>query len=405
MSQPFLPQSFTQDEPPQVKNLPLPQDRVVEGKGATLKCASGLELIDLATGGFGYNHHVVAQAYSEQLKKGGLSSRVLLNLPLAMLLKKLAEILPDGLHVSYVCNSGEEALDSALKLSKGFHPKRSKVIVASNADYGSLSHGLRFSDIGSRYLSNLPLTPVAVPFGDIEATVNAIDCQTCAVVLPPLLLNQGILTASPEYWQAVRQRCDQMKALLIIDERATAPAHTGQLLATQKYNIKPDVLILGGSLSGGYTGIGVYITKKPINDKVYGRRNPTLHSSTTGGNPASCVAALTALDVIETFNLTKQQSISEDLLHLQFKKMQDSYPEAIVDFHVVGSLAAICFRDHKLAKAVRQDASEKGLLLRIPSDNWVYLYPPLTISDLEFNKALTLLSSVIEQINKDYTYE
>jgi acetylornithine/succinyldiaminopimelate/putrescine aminotransferase len=162
---------------------------VVDGAAAaTLHCADGRRLIDLASGDFGHAHPVVQDAVIAQVLRGPLSSRVLINRGLAELSIRLAEWTPGDLEVSYVCNSGEEALDSALKLAKGRWPKRKGVVVCRRADYGTLSHGVRFAGMESRFLSTLAFEPVPVRFGDTDIMEIAIDHNTAAVLLEPFIV-------------------------------------------------------------------------------------------------------------------------------------------------------------------------------------------------------------------------
>lgn len=371
------------------------EEVVVSGFGATLKCASGRILTDLASGGFGYSHPTAIAAVEEQIKKAPLSSRILINRSLALLVQGLAEITPGDLSVSYICNSGEEALDSALKLVKGYNPKKNKIVVASHCNYGTLSHGTYFSGLGANYLTGLPFTPVAVPFGHTNLILQAIDDTTTAVLLPAINLEDGVSTATKEFWQAVRTRCDETKALLIVDERHTGLGFTGKNFAIAHYDVVPDVLVLGGALNGGLISIGAYVTKEAINSQVYDRRNPTLHGSTTGANPASCVAALAALDVMVEEQLANRHFDFEKILHTKLHQLQQSHPQTINQIRIVGSLAAIAFSDRHIASEIHQQLWQYNLLLRQPQSNWLVIRPPLTISTNEFQNAITVLSTVI----------
>jgi len=370
------------------------QNRVVSrAVAATLHCADGQVLIDLASGDFGHGHPVVKAAVIAQVLRGPLSSRVLINRGLAELSIQLAEWTPGDLEVSYICNSGEEALDSALKLAKGRWPKRKSVVVCTGADYGTLSHGVRFAGIGERFLPTLAFSPVPLQFGDADVMATAIDRDTAAVVLEPFDLGAGNLAASARFWETVRRRCHEVGALLIVSELRTGLGRSGRRFGIGYSGIEPDVLVTGGALGGGHISIGAYITTKQINDHVYGRRNPTLHGSTTGANPCACAAALAALRVIEDEWVSARQT--------QFGALASRAAAACGAASRVqaqGSLVAIDFADHETARQVQTSALESGLLLRAPDNGRIVLYPPLTLSDAERETSVALLMSAIGQV-------
>ncbi|UXY17147.1 aminotransferase class III-fold pyridoxal phosphate-dependent enzyme [Chitiniphilus purpureus] len=374
--------------PYQTENL---CDLVVEtAESATLFLADGRQVIDMASGGFGYAHPLVKQSVIEQVKRGPLSNRILVNRALTRLVIELADWSPGDLDVSYICNSGEEALDSALKLAKGHWPTRHQVVVAEGGNYGTLSHGIYFAGIGAQYLGSLPFLPVALPFGDESAFIAAIGSNTAAVLLEPLNLDSGRIMASAAFWKAVRQRCDETGALLIVSELRTGLGRTGTRFAIEHTGIVPDVLVVGGALGGGHIAVGAYVTREPVNSKVYGRRNPTLHGSTTGANPAACAAALATLSAIE-----KERMLDGNA---QFGSRAVSYLRAASGVRAVqhlGSLVAIDFESGAIARQVHKAALDAGLLLQAPIDARILLQPPLMISPDEQRRGLESLKQAI----------
>jgi acetylornithine/succinyldiaminopimelate/putrescine aminotransferase len=373
---------------------------VVEtASGAIVRGAGGMDLVDLASGGFGFGHPRVKAAVEDKVRRGPLSSRILINRSLAELVVQLADVAPGDLSVSYVCNSGEEALDSSLKLAKGHWPHRHKVVVAQGADHGSLSHGVYFAGLGSRYLGGLTFTPERLPFGNAEAFCQAIDENTAAVLLEPLSIDQGELQASQAFWQAVRARCHQTGALLIVNELRTGLGRSGRVFAVEATGICPDVLIVGGALSGGFVSVGAYVTTQAINNKVYDRRNPSLHGSTTGANPASCAAALSSLAVMREHAFEQQHRAMGAQAQTWLTAFANSQPECgLRRVQTVGSLTAVDVDDPALAHRVRRRALELGVLLRQPVGARLLVYPPMLISKDEHRAGLHMLIAAIKDV-------
>jgi acetylornithine/succinyldiaminopimelate/putrescine aminotransferase len=352
--------------------------------GATIHTADGRAMIDFASGGFGFGEPRVRASVSAQVLKAPLSSRILVNRRLCELVVELAEIAPRPLSVSYVCNSGEEALDSALKLAKGRWPQRRKVVVGEGGDYGSLSHGVHFAGVGSQFLGGLPFQPRRAPFGDTAAMLNAITVDTSAVLLEPLSLGSGDLAATPDFWRALRERCTASGAVLIISELRTGLGIAGSWWATDASGIVPDVLVTGGALSGGHVSIGAYITSRALNDHVYARRNPSLHGSTTGGNPVGCAAALTALQLMREERLAQRQAAFGAHTTLALEALaREQEGLGLMRAQAVGSLVALDFRDTDRAVQARRAAVQAGVWLRPPQSGRILLQVPLIASPTE----------------------
>ncbi|MBV1774957.1 aminotransferase class III-fold pyridoxal phosphate-dependent enzyme [Burkholderiaceae bacterium DAT-1] len=367
-------------------------DFVVErAHHATLYCTSGRELIDFASGGFGYAHPAVQTAVIEQIKRAPLSSRILINRGHAELAKTLASWAPGDLEVSYICNSGEEAIDSALKLAKGYWPRRREVVVARGADYGTLSHGTYFAGIGSAYLRSLPFQPHAIHLGDTPALAAAIGSNTAAVLLEPLAFQGKDMQASQAFWQAVRTRCDETGALMIINELRTGLGRTGKRWAIEHTGVTPDVLITGEALGGGHISVGAYLTRQSIHNKVYDRRNPTLHGSTTGANPAACAAASSVLRVMDQENLVAYHTQAGGQI---VEALRDQ--PGITRIQSLGSLVMIDFDTPRRAFELQRQALAQGVLLRQADGPRMRLNIPLIIQPHELEAGVQRLIAALQ---------
>lgn len=375
---------------------------VEAGKGAELTLDDGRTILDLASGNFGYGVSQVRDAVFAQMEKLPLSNRVLVSRNLANLVFRLDQLCPDPLSVSYVCNSGEEAFDGALKLSKGYHPERNKVVVVSDSRLGTLSYGTYCSELGHLYLDALSLRVLKVAADDLHALSEAVDGNTLAVVYEPVLTVHGVKRLAPAYLMAIRDCCDIHDCLMLAYEVKTGLGVTGQRLASEFASVVPDIVVLGGALSGGQVSIGAYVTRKKINDVVYAKKNPSLHGSTTGGNPASCVAACAVLDYIREHKPEQRHREFETYLKEKLTDMIDRSNGLLLPAaQVAGSLAAVRVCDTQTARTLWALCMKVGLLLQRPDQEWLHFRPPLVISKSELDLALARFSSALQLLAND----
>lgn len=377
--------------------------RFVEaGDGAEITFDNGVKMLDFASGNFGYGISAVRDAVMEQIKKLPLSNRVLVSRNLANLVARLNRLCPDPLSVSYVCNSGEEAFDGALKLSKGLHPDRSGIVVVAGSRPGTLSYGTYCAGIGRHYLDALSLHVVEVAADDVSALERAVDDNTLAVVYEPVLTARGTRRLAPDYIRAIRDSCDRTGSLMLTYEVKTGLGITGHRLASEFTNVVPDIVVLGGALSGGQVPIGAYVTRKDVNDAVYGRKNPSLHGSTTGGNPASCVAACAALDYIREEKLDERHRRFEEILKVRLANVVKLSSGLIAtNAQIAGSLVAIKMSTPLAADALWSLCIDAGLLLQRPDHEWLYFHPPLATSIDELDIALERFSNAVQVLAND----
>ncbi|WDD98793.1 aminotransferase class III-fold pyridoxal phosphate-dependent enzyme [Thalassomonas actiniarum] len=361
---------------------------VIKAKNATLTYQDGSEAIDLASGGFGHQQADITQAVKKQVALMPLSNRVMISPTLAEFVKTLDQATPAPLSVSYICNSGEEAFDGSLKLAKGLHRDRFKVVVVRGSDFGSLSFASLFKEINAPTLAHLPLKPVFVEANDEEMLLRAIDDETLAVVYEPVLVGDDITVLSADYLTCMRELCHQSQAIMIAYEVNSGMGRFGVDFASELSGIAPDTLVLGGALNGGCVPVGAYVTRKAINDAVYGDKNPSLHGSTTGGNPASCVAGQKAVEVLQSKKLSARQST------LGQRFSQELMCRDKVEVKHLGSLVLLNFANHKLADSFRQQAVAAGINIARGKENTLTLKAPLTITDREVDTAIATLNQV-----------
>ncbi|QXI26041.1 aminotransferase class III-fold pyridoxal phosphate-dependent enzyme [Pseudomonas vanderleydeniana] len=281
--------------------------QIITGQYETYTDGAGRRIVDLS-GGFGFQVPQVIEAVSRQAGIMGLSNRVLMSEPLIGLCRTLAGLLPAPLVSSYVCSSGDEAFEGALKLCKGLKPKGNTIVFVQGGDYGSLSYGrclgassdyqeiqsfLGFKKVAIRQVADLDQVDWADCFA-VCHTSTVIDDSGRLRLIEQALLDQ------------LQARASKVSAPVIAVDVQTCLGSLGKLFGFQHYQNTPDIVVLGGALGGGAIPIGTYTCSEEMAYQVYGRSSPAKHGSTTAGNPMACVAALTALDYVRQHECARQ---------------------------------------------------------------------------------------------------
>jgi len=372
---------------------------VEEAKGAVLYQDDGTKWLDMATGNFGCGVQEVLDGVVKQISAIPLSNRILISRRLAELVYELDKICPPEISVSYVCNSGEEAFDGALKLCKGYNKNRSKVCVVRGSDLGTLSYALLFKEIGTRYLSALGIDVVFLDPEDVSMADRMIKNDVLAVVFEPIIFADGIHRLSREYLQAIRRLSSECGCLMIDYEVRTGLGFSGSVLAINEASIVPDIVVLGGALSGGAVPVGAYVTKKEINDAVYGSKNPSLHGSTTGGNPASCSAAIAAISYLKSRRLDSIHREHGKNISVALGEIYNQSDSLISSYTSVGSFGCIEMRCENSALKIWRKCIDKKLILRRPEGRFLYMFPPLVASVDEIMTSLSIIADAVSSLS------
>jgi acetylornithine/N-succinyldiaminopimelate aminotransferase len=315
---------------------------------------------------------------------------------------KLAEILTKNSFADrvFLCNSGTEANEGALKLARiymknKFGNERYEFISAKNSfhgrSFGSLSitgqekyhHGFEPLLEGVRFVS----------FNDSKAIESAITDKTCAVILEPIQAEGGIYVPDKDYLKKVREICDKNGILLIFDEVQTGIGRTGKLFAYEHYGIEPDIMTLAKGLGGGIP-IGAILAK----DEIAQAFVPKTHASTFGGNPVACAAAVATLETIleDGYLLEYCQRMSKYF----FKKLntlKEKYSEFIKEIRGLGLLIGVEFLQN--VDPLVKKCMEKGLLVGTAGDGSVLRFtPPLIIEKEDIDEAISILDKAINEV-------
>ncbi len=352
-----------------------------------------LDLISgIAVSIVGHRHPHVVQAVKDQLDKYMhlMVYGEFVQTPQVALATLLTSLLPAPLDNVYLVNSGSEAVEGALKLAKRY-TGRTQMVAFHNAYHGS-SHGA-LSVTGNEALKNAfrPLLPdvLHLPFNDI-AQLDQITTKTACVIAETIQGEAGAIVADQAFMHALRQRCSETGALLILDEIQCGMGRTGRLWAFEHYGIVPDILTLAKGLGGGMP-IGAFIAPKHIMQCL--TNNPVLgHITTFGGNAVCAAAAKATVEVIVNNRLwegvhDKEMLFRELLIHPTIKRIRG-----------IGLMLAIEFEDFTQTKRVIDNCLDLGLITDwfLFADNCLRMAPPLIISDEEIRHACSTIMQAID---------
>lgn len=377
------------------------QPMVIErGEGTRVWDTDGKEYLDFTSGwavnNIGHSNPVMAEAISNQAKTLLQTSNQFYTIPQL----KLAEILVENscLDKIFICNSGAEANEGAIKLAKKYGKKNKdgahEIITALNSFHGRTM--MNVAATGQPHYQEL-FTPIPtgfthVEYNDIEAIKKATTKNTVAVMLEPVQGEGGVNVPSENYLSDVRSWCDQNDMLLILDEVQTGFGRLGSLFGYQQFNIEPDIMTLAKGLGGGVP-IGAFLAK----DSACAFE-PGDHGSTFGGNALTTAAAHASCKYIIDNDIPSEAKIKGDHLQAGLLKLLDSI-SIITDVRGMGLLWAVEFADEITPKVI-ENANNLGLLMNPTRPNLIRLMPPLTVSINELDEALNRLQSAIQMATK-----
>ena len=308
------------------------------------------------------------------------------------LVKLLADQLPEQLSCIYLTNSGTEGIEGALKLAKRA-TGRQRIISANNAYHGNTQGAMSVMGYEERKRAYRPLIPGTsyIQFNDI-GDLEQINEQTAAVILETIQGGAGFIVPTNDYMKAVRERCDKVGALLILDEIQPGMGRTGKLFAFEHYNMIPDIFVTGKGLGGGFP-VGAFGASKKLMNQLQDK--PILgHITTFGGHPVIAAACHATLKTLLQSNLIaetieKEQYIREQLQHQGIKEIRGK-----------GLMLALILPTPELAQQLVKIALERGLLLffLLFEKRAVRVTPPLTISKKELKKGCDIIVNILDEI-------
>lgn len=359
---------------------------IVEGKGAVVKDLQGNQYIDCAAGhgvaSLGHGNEAVIRAVTAQMERLITCGGTFYNDTRSRLMETLVDIAPEGLTRVFLCNSGTEAVEAAIKFAR-FSTRKPEFVCVMRGFHGR-TMGALSATFNPKYREDfLPLVPGFrfVPFNNIAKLKEAIDEKTAGIILEPVQGEGGVHIGKPDYFRQVRALCDERDILLIIDEVQTGFCRTGRMFGCRHFGIQPDIMCVAKAMAGGLP-IGAVLCSEGI-AVPKGK-----HGSTFGGNPVVCAAALAAIDFMKQHNLAEQAAEKGRYLLDKLNKIESP---KIREVRGLGLMVGIELKE-RVTPYIR-DLMNKGVLVLPAGTTVLRLLPPLTIS---YNQ----LDIVVEKIQE-----
>lgn len=372
-------------------NYGTPTIELVSGKGAVLTDARGNQYLDflagIATSVLGHAHPSIVKAVTKQVATLGHVSNFYSHPNAMELAAKLVKMTGDKSARVFFCNSGAEANEAALKLSR--KTGRIKIVATQDAFHGRTMGALSLTGQPSKRDPFKPLIKgvTHVPYGDMGAMIKKVSKKTAMVIVEPIMGEAGVVVPPHGYLQALRELCDDTGALLVFDCVQTGMGRTGDWFGYEYSGIKPDVITLAKGLGGGLP-LGAMIALGNAAELF----QPGDHGSTFGGNPIATAAGLAVIETIEKKELlSRVSSVGVEL-------MADlALIEGVKSVRGAGLLIGIEFAE-PVAKQVAKRCEENGVLVNGNSDRVIRIAPPLIISDREIAKFLKIFTESVHQV-------
>ena len=347
---------------------------IVRGQGARVWDDRGREYIDCVSGhgvsNLGHGPPRIVEAIREQAGRLITLSNVFYNDERARLLARLASVTPPGLSRAFLCNSGAESIEAAIKFAR-LVTGRTELIAAMRGFHGR-TYGALSATFKSEYREPFePLVPGFhfVPFNDCERLEAVVGDTTAGVILEPIQGEAGVHVGDAEYFRCARRLCDERGALLVMDEVQTGFGRTGAMFACEHFGVVPDILCLAKAMGSGMP-IGAVACSDRVSVPV-GR-----HGSTFGGNPLSCAAARATIDVLVEEDLAARARLLGDRL---VERLRRAAPAKMREVRHMGLMVGVELRE-KVAPHILA-LLEEGLLVFPAGATVIRVYPPLTIEE------------------------
>ncbi|HSJ89523.1 MAG TPA: ornithine--oxo-acid transaminase [Anaerolineales bacterium] len=344
----------------------------------------------------GHVHPKILQALLDQAKKVTLTSRAFRNDQLPLLYKELAEMT--GYEMSLPMNSGAEAVETALKLArkwayrvKGVPRHQAEIITAAGNFHGRTISIVTFSTEPLYRDDFGPFTPgfVNVPYGNVDAIEKAITPNTAAVMLEPIQGEGGVIIPPAGYLRRVAEICQENNVLFMADEIQTGLGRTGKLFAAQHEDVRPDVMIIGKALAGGFYPVSAVLADKAI----LGLFSPGEHGSTFGGNPLAAAVSRAALKVIRDENLSERSRTLGEYFMEQLSEIPSPHVQEV---RGKGLLIGVELKPQAGgARRFCEAMQEKGILAKETHENVIRFAPPLVIDKETIDWALPSIRDVL----------
>ncbi len=366
---------------------------IIRGEGALVWDDADRAYIDCIGGHgvaiVGHRHPRLVAAIQQQAERLLACPNTLDNDVRQAYIARLVEVTPRGLDYVFLANSGAEAVEAALKFAR-LATGRTRLVAMHRGFHGRTMGAL--SVTGNRKYRDpfAPLVPevVHIPFGHLDAARETIDENTAAVILEPVQGEGGVHPAPPDYLPALRAHCDDVGALLVVDEVQTGFGRTGAWFAVEHWGVVPDILCLAKGIGGGVPMAATVVT-----ERVAQALKPGHHGSTFGGNPLACAAGLAVLDILQEEDLVTQARAKGEYL---LTKLRNLTSPRVREVRGLGLMVGIELRE-RVTPYLRRLQEEHHVLALPAGPNVIRLLPPLIISYAQLDAVVHAIQEVLQE--------
>jgi acetylornithine aminotransferase len=372
-------------------NYGTPAIELVSGKGSIVKDAQGNSYLDflagIATNVLGHAHPAIVKAVSKQISTLGHVSNFYAHPNVLELAEKLKKMTGDKSARVFFCNSGAEANEAALKLSR--KTGKYKIVATKEAFHGRTMGALSLTGQPSKRNPFKPLIKGIkhVPFGDSRAMKRAITKKTAMVIVEPIMGEAGVIVPPAGYLQDIRTYCDENGALLVFDCVQTGMGRTGDWFGYEYSGIKPDVITLAKGLGGGLPLGAMIALGGAANLFAAGD-----HGSTFGGNPVATAAALAVINAIE-----KEKILNNVNQVGQFLLTELALIPGVTEVRGAGLLIGVSL-ERPVAKELVKKGQQLGVLINAPGDCIIRIAPALNVTMRQAQKFVGIFSEALEEV-------
>jgi putrescine aminotransferase len=379
--------------------------RDVTGK-VYIDCLGGFGIYNV-----GHRHPKVVKAVTDQLKRQALHSQDLLDPLRAMLAKALAMLTPGDLEYAFFCNSGTETIEAALKLARAYDPAKQTIVAATKGFHGKSMGALSVSAKAEFRRPFGPMLPNIehVPFNDLPAlrwrmqTLKTVGEDVGAVILEPIQGEGGVNIPDDDYLPGVRALCDEFGALLILDEVQTGMGRTGTMFCCEHWGVAPDLMCLAKAFGGGVMPAGAVVGTRAVFSRLFG--NPFLHTTTFGGNPLACAAALATINVLIEERLPERAARIGERMLTGLREAAKGHRNIVIDVRGKGMLMAMEFPNDQLGFTLSKAMLDRGVLVSgtLVNARVIRVEPPLTLTEEQADYVCKALADSLATMSQRLT--
>ena len=374
-------------------NYGVPSITLTSGKGLVVTDNNGKKYLDflggIATNVLGHAHPAIVKAVSKQIATLGHVSNLYSHLAGLELAQKLISLTQDPTARVFFCNSGAEANEAALKLSR--KTGKSRIVATNNSFHGRTMGALSLTGQPEKRNPFKPLIKNIkhVNFGDISQMRKAVNSKTAMVIVEPIMGEAGVIVPPLGYLKQLREICNEHGVLLVFDCVQTGMGRTGTWFGYEDENIRPDVITLAKGLGGGLP-LGAMISLGSNTPRF----SPGEHGTTFGGNPVAAAAGLAAINLIEKNRLMTSAKSFEKRLKIKLGAVR-----GITEVRGRGLLIGIGLNGD-YAKELAGRLADRGILVNAPNADTIRIAPALIVTKVQIDKFITIFAQCMQEVDR-----